>query len=122
MRFPELPIEFYDIEVLKEIGSAIGPVLRIDSYTAIGSRGSYARLCIQIEINKPLITSICIGRMVQQVKYKGISTLCFSCGCFGHKQEIAKSKSLVREEEKFSNMNYGLGMLVTRRKSLVRNG
>ena len=36
VRFPELPIEFYDMEVLKEIGSAIGPVLRIDSYTATG--------------------------------------------------------------------------------------
>ena len=34
VRFPELPIEFYDMEVLKEIGSATGPVLRIDSYTA----------------------------------------------------------------------------------------
>jgi len=80
VRFLELPIEFYDMEALKEIGSAIGPVLRIDSYTATGSRGSFARLCIQVEINKPLITSIWIGRMVQQVKYEGISTLCFCCG------------------------------------------
>ena len=42
----ELPIEFYDIEVLKDIMRAIGPVLHIDSYTATGSRGSYTRLCI----------------------------------------------------------------------------
>nr|POF23202.1 hypothetical protein CFP56_48473 [Quercus suber] len=71
VRFLELPIEFYDMEVLKEIGSAIGPVLRIDSYTATGSRGSYARLCIQIDLDKPLINSIRIGRLVQQVKYEG---------------------------------------------------
>ncbi|XP_075633942.1 uncharacterized protein LOC142606488 [Castanea sativa] len=76
VRFSELPIEFYYMEVLKEIGSAIGPVLQIDSYTATSSRGSYARLCIQIEFNKPLITSIRIDKMVQQVKYEGISTLC----------------------------------------------
>lgn len=80
VRFLELPIEFYDIEVLKEIGSAFGPVLRIDSYTTTGSRGSCATLCIQVEINKPLITSIRLGRLVQQVKYEGISTLCFCCG------------------------------------------
>ena len=61
-----LPIEFYDMEVLKEIGSAIGPVLRIDSYMATGSRGSYARLCIQIDLNKPLINSIRLGRLVQR--------------------------------------------------------
>ena len=42
----ELPIEFYDIEVLKDIMRAIGLVLHIDSYRATGSRGSYARLCI----------------------------------------------------------------------------
>ena len=72
---------------MKEIGSAIGPVLRIDSYTAAGSRGSYARLCIQIDLDKPLIKSIRIGRLVQQVKYEGISSLCFCCGRLGHKQE-----------------------------------
>ena len=31
VRLLELPIEFYDASVLKEIGSVIGPVLRIDS-------------------------------------------------------------------------------------------
>ena len=46
IRFPELPIEFYEPSVLRELGSAIGPVLRIDSYTASGSRASYARLCV----------------------------------------------------------------------------
>ena len=137
VRFPELPIDFYDLEVLKEIGSAIGPILRIDSYTAIGSRGSYARLCIQIDIDKPLITSIRIGRMIQQVKYEGISTLCFCCGRLGHKQENCcyqikqqerndsvpvETEGQERDEEKSSNMNYGPWMLVTRRENIVRNG
>ena len=65
VRLPELPIELYDALVLREIGSAIGPVLRIDSYTAFESRGSYARLCIQIDIDKPLIKSIRVGRLIQ---------------------------------------------------------
>ena len=38
VRFPKLPIEFYDSSVLREIGLAIGSVLRIDSYTTSGSR------------------------------------------------------------------------------------
>ena len=147
MRFLELPIEFYDIKVLKEIGSAIGPMLRIDSYTATGSRGSYARLCIQIDLDKPLIKSIRIGRLVQQVKYEGISSLCFCCGRLGHKQEnccyqikvaekrlnqlreedkqeysrLEESPNQVSEEEKF-DPNFGPWMLVTRKRNLVRNG
>nr|XP_023901446.1 uncharacterized protein LOC112013276 [Quercus suber]POF20505.1 hypothetical protein CFP56_63171 [Quercus suber] len=58
IRFPELPIEFYALCVLKEIGNAIGPVLRIDSNTAAGARGRYARICVQIDLNKPLVRQI----------------------------------------------------------------
>ena len=45
VRLPELPIEFYDASVLKEIGSVIGPVLRIDSYTALETRGVCKIMC-----------------------------------------------------------------------------
>nr|XP_023915783.1 uncharacterized protein LOC112027336 [Quercus suber] len=48
VKFPELPIEFYDRSILKEIGSAIGLVLRIDAYTTSGLRGNYARLYVQL--------------------------------------------------------------------------
>ena len=51
IRFPKLLIEFCEPLVLKEIGSAIGPVLRIDSYTASGLRASYACLCVQIDLS-----------------------------------------------------------------------
>ena len=87
VRLPELPIEFYDSSVLKEIGSAIGPILRVDSYTASETRGGYARLCVQLDLKKPLISSIRVGRLVQRVLYEGISSLCFCCGKLGHKQD-----------------------------------
>ena len=83
VRFPELPIEFYHRVVLKEIGSAIRPVLCIDSYIAFGSRGSYARLCVQVDLEKPLINMIRIGKCRQVVLYEGISAPCFSCGRLG---------------------------------------
>ncbi|XP_050261258.1 uncharacterized protein LOC126706038 [Quercus robur] len=63
IRFLELLIEFYDPMVLIEIGSAIGPVLRIDSYTASGSRASFARLCVQIDLSKPLVNLVRMGRL-----------------------------------------------------------
>ena len=85
VRLPELPIEFYDSEVLRKIGGAIGPVLKIDSYTAIGSRGSYARLCIQVNLEKPLINTVKVGRLKQKIMYEGIGALCFCCGRLGHK-------------------------------------
>lgn len=88
VRFLELPIEFYDLAVLKEVGSVIGLVLRMDSFTVSGSRGSYARLCVQVDLEKPLINVVRVGRLKQKVIYEGIGSLCFCCGRLGHKQEL----------------------------------
>ena len=84
VRLPELPIEFYDAAVLREIGSTIGPILRIDSYTASESRVSYARLCVQVDLEKLLITSI---RVVQKITCEEVSMLFFHYGRLGHKQD-----------------------------------
>lgn len=42
---------------------------------------------MQIDIEKPLITAILIGKFEQQVCYEGIQKLCFSCGRMGHRRE-----------------------------------
>nr|POE45061.1 hypothetical protein CFP56_24993 [Quercus suber] len=51
------------------------------------ARGKYARLCIQIDVNKPLVDTILIGCFEQSVTYEGIYKLCFTCGRVGHKVE-----------------------------------
>nr|XP_023884839.1 uncharacterized protein LOC111997033 [Quercus suber] len=86
-RLPLHPIEFYDMRVLKDIGNAIGPVLRIDATTASGTRGRYARICVQVDLEKPLVKRVFIGRFGQEVQYEGISSLCFACGRMGHRRE-----------------------------------
>ncbi|KAK9993144.1 hypothetical protein SO802_022847 [Lithocarpus litseifolius] len=87
IRLPELPIEFYDPTILKKIGSMIGPVLRIDGHTATNARGRFARLCVQVCLDKPFVKTIFIGKFRQPVLYEGIHALCFSCGRLGHKKE-----------------------------------
>lgn len=87
IRLNELPIKYYEAQTLKQIGSTIGTILRINTHRAVEARGKYARLWIQLNVNKPLITSILIGELEQLVSYEGIQTLCFSCGRFGHWKE-----------------------------------
>lgn len=87
VRLNELPIEYYQVEALKEIGSTIGKVLRIDTHTSLESRGRYARICVQVDVEKPLITTLIIGNFEQSVSYEGIHKLCFSCGRIGHQKD-----------------------------------
>lgn len=61
VRLTELPIEYYQVEALKEIGSTIGKVLRIDTHTALEARGRYAQICVQINVEKPLILCCLLG-------------------------------------------------------------
>lgn len=43
-RLPRLPIEYYDPMALKEIGQAIGPVLRIDTHMAFETHGRFLKI------------------------------------------------------------------------------
>lgn len=45
IRLPELAIEYYEPLAQRATGETIGPVLRIDTYTAMEKRGRFARLC-----------------------------------------------------------------------------
>ena len=63
VRLPKLPIEFYEPASLLKIGKSIGPVLRIDSHTINGARDRFACLCIQVNLDKPLIRIVYIGKI-----------------------------------------------------------
>ena len=103
VRLLELPIEFYEPSALLKIGRAIDPVLRIDSHTANGERGRFARLCVQVNLDKPLVRKLYLSKLAQNVLYEGINTLCFSCGRIGHKIETCPYT--IREHTKEQSMD-----------------
>jgi hypothetical protein len=41
-----------------QIGKGLGPVLRVDYNTAAGTRGRFARICVQLDVDKPLARTI----------------------------------------------------------------
>lgn len=83
----------------------------MDKHTASKARGRFARLCIQIDVTKPLVTTIRIGKFEQPMCYEDIQKLCFNCGRMGHKREncpysirrVATSKEAERVEPKEGN-------------------
>lgn len=80
---PELPTEFYDLDILHKMGSKIGKLLKIDTYTSGTTRGQYARICVEVPLEKPLRTHIYIGTHKQVILYEGIH-LCTACDKIGH--------------------------------------
>ncbi|KAL0014311.1 hypothetical protein SO802_001380 [Lithocarpus litseifolius] len=87
IRLPELPFEYYEGSVLREIESVIRPVLLVDTHIASETRGQYARLCVQINLGKPLVRLLHIGKLDQLVLYEGLNFLCVSCGRVDHRTE-----------------------------------
>lgn len=84
---PELPIKYYEPSALRPIGETIGPVLRIDTYTATETRGRFARICVQVNLYKPITKLLRMGRIEQPVQYEGLNSLYFRCGRVGHRVE-----------------------------------
>nr|POE58810.1 hypothetical protein CFP56_49027 [Quercus suber] len=52
---PKLPIEYYEPSTLRIIGETIGPVLRIETHIAAETRGRFARLCVQVNLDEPIM-------------------------------------------------------------------
>ena len=72
IRLKELPIKYYNLEAFIHISKSIGNVLRVDSHTAMETRDRYARICVQVDVDKPLPTTVLIGKCKQTICYEGL--------------------------------------------------
>lgn len=83
-----LPVEFWEGEALESISSLFGRLLKIDEFTSSLSRSKYARLCVEIDITKPLKQGFWVGdeehRVFVVVLYERLPTFCYLCGLVGH--------------------------------------
>ncbi|XVE98176.1 hypothetical protein REPUB_Repub03eG0083200 [Reevesia pubescens] len=91
IHLPELPLEYFNGDILREIGSLVRKPLKIDTNTALVTRGKFARICIEVDLQKPLVSKVRIGKHIQKIEYKGIHTVCFSCVVVGLGAEFCPS-------------------------------
>ncbi|CAN1187055.1 hypothetical protein LINPERHAP2_LOCUS38500 [Linum perenne] len=69
------------------IGNHIGKTIRLDLATAEGARARYARVCVEIDLSKPLLGKYSIEDTVYYVEYEPLDNICYSCGLYRHKEE-----------------------------------
>lgn len=67
VRFPGLPIEYYNHLFLYKVGERIGKLIKIDKATSLVSRGKFARMCIKAYITKPLLSCFKLHGQVRRI-------------------------------------------------------
>lgn len=87
LRFPVLPVEFFEEGFLLKIERLIRKPLKVDLTTLSAVRARFAQMCIDIDLNKPLLSKFRLKREVHIVEYEALHMICFACGCYGHGKE-----------------------------------
>jgi hypothetical protein len=105
MRISGLPIEYYDSQILSFIGNNVGKTVKVDKNTLTQERGKYARLCVQVDLTKPLLAMFTLKGRKYTIEYEGLHMLCMTCGRFGHYKEgcPAKKNDAVNGEGKVND-------------------
>ncbi|XP_061342218.1 uncharacterized protein LOC133288478 [Gastrolobium bilobum] len=113
IRVPGLSIEFYTAHYLWKVGNLFGRTLKVDRNSlrknelgdaVITERAKFARICVEVDLGKSLLSKFKIGNKIYQVGYEGIHLICFKCGVYGHRQdqcggELLPKKGNQMEEE-----------------------
>ena len=84
IRFPSLNVAYYDEDVLMALASGFGSPIKIDHNTLKVSRGKFARVCVEINLNKPVKGTVCVEGQWLKIEYEGLHIICTNCGCYGH--------------------------------------
>lgn len=95
VRFPILPVEYYTERWLERAGNKIGRTIKV----LLASRGRFARVCVEIDLKKPVKAGYSMSKGVLELQYEGLHELCFQCGRYGHRSSICPTKIKTSEGE-----------------------
>ncbi|KAI9112941.1 hypothetical protein K1719_016055 [Acacia pycnantha] len=87
VRIPDLPMELSTVESLGIIGNMIGKIIKIDRSTSIYDKGEFARIYVEVDLQKPLLPVFTAFGEDRQLVYEGLHLVCFECGKYGHVKE-----------------------------------
>ncbi|XP_058763382.1 uncharacterized protein LOC131636806 [Vicia villosa] len=106
VKLPQLPLEYWGVNSLTKIGSAIGRPVVTDECTAHKLRVSYARILVEIDATQEVPREIMIknteGELVKQViEYDWLPKFCGRCQKFGHNCATRRAMTQWIPKEKF---------------------
>ncbi|PKA59638.1 5'-3' exoribonuclease 2 [Apostasia shenzhenica] len=88
IRLPGLPLYCWGLTNFARIALSVGTPLWVDPCTASLERATFARICVKVDLSKPLKAETWVrgsyGRFLQRIEYEGLSAVCLTCGKVGH--------------------------------------
>ncbi|CAL1397396.1 unnamed protein product [Linum trigynum] len=127
-RLLDLPIHYFHHEAVMKIGRRMGKPIRIDAATRTKARSDYARVCVQVDLTKPLLSQFTINGKKYFIQYEGLEKICLSCGTYSEHgacpctkthipmeadSNVAANQTLEKELQRDST--YGEWMIAKRR-------
>lgn len=90
-----LPLMCFIPSYLRAITGRIGKFLRLDPTTFYLTRPSVARICVEVDLRKPLPNKVWIGMdegFWQSIVYERLPHFCSFCNIQGHSTSVCKRK------------------------------
>ncbi|XP_031091106.1 uncharacterized protein LOC115996077 [Ipomoea triloba] len=75
----------------------IGRPVKTDTTTSLVSIGKFARVCVELDLSRPLLSKFTLEGEIVPIEYEGIQMVCFKCGMYGHKKDQCGSQNLNEE-------------------------
>lgn len=136
VRFPCLPIDYYDHDFPMRVGRVIGEPKKVGEATSMASRGLFAMVCVEVDVTKPLLSRFKVRNKIRTIEYEGLHLVCFKCDVVRHKKEECRKSDetnmkataeiravrLGNDEEKSSKKKRMANVEETKNQKLIEEG
>jgi len=84
VRLMNIPLSLYHTSILMGIAGSLGKPVKVDMTTLHVERARFARMCIEVDLAKPLKGTLLLNGERYFVSYEGLANICSRCGMYGH--------------------------------------
>lgn len=97
VKMTNLHLHYFNETSLIRLGSVLGTVLGVHHSTRNITQQKYAKVCVEVDVSKPLLDNIWIGTSKDygwevSLEYEGNNTYCDYCGLLGHIGTMSEEK------------------------------